>query len=690
LYSSGAFETHLTRVGDGITLAHNTQNLFLNSLIGVFMVSRSFKTWVLMASFISSFSAIAVEAVQDAEEISIEGLNLNQENPLTPYALKRNGKSKKRFKVPYRALVDYYQFAGQGTIEENKNGIELMDLDMDVLTGVEADEVEFYIDMKRKKAYPLRLINPHSISELFVLKPEVYTKLADAEDFLSAKLKIYGQTEFSSKRLRYDRNFVHLEDWRSLNHPPVQDLGQDLTIWDKSYSPIDYTQHDSVFYKESFQKKIDQLSDSELTFGNKLELLANGESFARKMVEVKHAKKSVLMAVMSFFCDSSSRELEEILINKVKEGVDVKLMVEKVWTKLAMKKCMNRMIDGGVDVVYASDFRETNLKDNLFHNKFMIIDSEKVIMGGSNIVESDNISTGFNHMNRDNDVYIEGPIASDATLQFVELWKRYKSIKNEINQRKNPAIKDISVYERLARSNKAAELEKHQRGAENYAEVLNNPESRNNGVCRFIIQGPQGDDALLSKVFIEHMNVAENRLNMTTGSIYFDLPEHDEKERARDTWNKRFFRSVFAATERGVKLDIIGNGIDGGYGEVSNMINRLKMRSRFKFKPIHKTIMSIMTSWLDKGAAKKNQPYLEYIQKQPNARAWANFQYMHSKLIQIDRTVNMVSSYNLEEWSADKSHEMAVICMDKKLSGEMDQSFLRDFVNSVPAAITKK
>jgi phosphatidylserine/phosphatidylglycerophosphate/cardiolipin synthase-like enzyme len=73
----------------------------------------------------------------------------------------------------------------------------------------------------------------------------------------------------------------------------------------------------------------------------------------------------------------------------------------------------------------------------------------------------------------------------------------------------------------------------------------------------------------------------------------------------------------------------------------------------------------------------------------PNARAWQNFQYMHSKLMQIDRTVNLVSSYNLEEWSADKSHEMSVICMDEKLSRQMDESFLRDFANSVPVALTK-
>lgn len=659
------------------------------------MYTRALKTWILAATLVVAPSVFANSVgEQDSEEISIdelrlEGLNLNGENPLTPYAMKRNGKVKKRFKVPYRALVDYYKFAGQGTIEENKDGVELLDLDMDVLTGVEADQVEFYIDMKRKKAYPLRLINPHSISELFTLRPDNYIRLSGAQDFLTAKRKIYENTEFSGRKLRYDRSLIHLEDWRSLNHPPVKELGTDLTLWDQSYTPIDYSEHESVFYQEDFQKKIDEISHTELSFGNKLELLHNGESYRRKIVEIKQAKKSVLMAVMSFFCDPSSRDLENLLVQKVKEGVDVKLMVEKVWTRIAMKKCMNRMIDGGVDVVYASDFAESKLKDNLFHNKFMVIDGQKVIMGGSNIVESDNISTGFNHMNRDNDVYIEGPVASDATLEFVELWKRFEGIKNEINQKKNPSIKDIRVYEREALKQKALELSRRQRGVENYAEVLKDPEARNQGVCRFVIQGPQGDDALLTKVFMEHIERAESRLNMTTGSIYFDLPEHKEKERARDTWNKRLFRSVFSATSRGVKLDIIGNGIDGGYGEVSNMINRIRMRKRFDFKPLHKTLMTIMTSWLDKGAAKKNQPYLEHIQRMPNARAWQNFQYMHSKLMQIDRTVNLVSSYNLEEWSADKSHEMSVICMDEKLSRQMDESFLRDFANSVPVALTK-
>lgn len=653
------------------------------------MLSNSMKSWLLLATLVGSFSAYA-EVLEEDIELNSQGLNLNDTNPITPYALKKNGKARKHFKVPYSVLVEYYKFAGQGTIVENTVDSPLFDLDMDVISNINKDDVEFYFDMKRKKAYPLKLINPHSVSQLFVLKPEAYIELADAPDFLTAKRKVYAAQGFGAKSLRYDRDFVHLEDWRSLNHPPVQNMGSDLTIWDKEYTPIDYGTKESVFYTESFHNKVDEISGSGLTFGNKVQLLANGDSYKRKVSEIKAAKKSVLMAVMSFFCDKSSRELEDVLINKVAEGVDVKLMVEKVWTKVAMKKCMKRMVNGGVDVVYANDLLKKGEESALFHNKFMIIDNTKVIMGGSNIVESDNISTGFNHMNRDNDVYAEGPIATEVMMNYIMLWKKYMGETNDMNQDKRPSVKDISVYEKIAIDQKAQEKIAGQRGAELYGSILANPETRNNGVCRMMSQNPDTDKHKLTKVFMEHINNAQERMNLTTGSIYFDLPSHKEKERARETYNKQLFKSIFAATDRGVKLDIIGNGIDGGYGEMSNMINRIKMKARFDFKPIHKTIYSILTGWLDKGAAKKNQPYLEYIQKLPNARAWANFQYMHSKMIQIDRVVSMVSSYNLEEWSGDKSHESAIICMDESLSRQMDESFLRDFTNSVPAAITSK
>jgi len=338
------------------------------------------------------------------------------------------------------------------------------------------------------------------------------------------------------------------------------------------------------------------------------------------------------------------------------------------------------MIDGGVDVVLANDLLKKDEEQALFHNKFMIIDNKIVIMGGSNIMSSDNISTGTNHMNRDNDVFIEGPIATDATLSFATLWKKYAKGKNH-------SIDEISS---LANNQKNLERDMGLRGPSLYAEKLNSKVERSHGVCRFMNQSPDSDKNKLSKVFIAHIDNAKERMAMTNGNaFYFDLPEHKDKERARDTWNKKLYRSLFASVERGVKLDIIGNGIDGGYGEASNTLKRIYLRNRFRVNPLPRAISSFLADFMDKAAAKNNQPYLEELAKKDNIRAWTHFQYMHSKKMQFDRIVTVVSSYNLDEWSADKSHESAVICMDDRLNREMERSILQDIVNSQPAAITK-
>ncbi len=619
-------------------------------------------------------------------ELISESITQDANNPLAPYAIKANGKVKNKFKVPYSAMVKYFELVGHGSIIESKNPVPLLNLEMKPITDETIDQVKFYANLKKGKLFPLRLLSPDTVSSLFTLDPKAYIKNAEADDFLTAKRNVYSSANFNFKKLAYTRDFLHLEDWRGLNHPPVKDLGDDLTVWDKDYTPIDYEKRESNFYKEEFQHHLDEVTSTELTFGNKIHLLANGNSYQNKLAEIRKAKKSVLMAVMSFFCDSSSRELEDLLIQKVKEGVDVKLMVEKVWTELAMKKCMRRMKDGGVDVALANDLLKKGEASALFHNKYMIIDNSTVIMGGSNIVESDNVSTGYNHMNRDNDVLVTGPIATEAMLAYIPLWKKYRGEKNEFNQDGTLSSRDISNYETLALAQKAEELKAKQRGSDNYASILNDPKARNQGVCRFVSQSPDTDKHKLTKAFMEYINNAQERMNMTTGSIMFELPDDSDKEKSKETYNKELFKSIFAATDRGVKLDLIGNGIDGGYGEISNSLNRLKTKIRFSFEPIHRLFYSIMANLMNKSAAKKNQPYLEYIQNKPNARAWTNFEYMHAKLMQIDRVASMISSYNLESWSGDKSHETGIICLDESLSHEMDRSFLRDFANSLPAA----
>lgn len=654
------------------------------------MVVHKMNSFLILSLLLASYGAQAQLVKEDDLEDSIElfdALGLTEANPLTVFAQKKNGKLKKNFKVPFSSLIEYYDYASHGYIKPNPKSQPLMTLDMDIMSARAKEDIEFQIRLGKRKAYPTEVINPHSISLLFVLDPLIYNSVAGAEDFITAKQKMYKVKTFNAKKVKYDYSLVHLEDWRSLNHPPVMDVGEDLTIWDKDLTPIDYAQAESPFYQEDFQKNIDAVSNTELSFGNKLELLENGDSYKRKILEVRQAKSSVLMAVMSFFCDQSSKQLEDALVERAQSGLDVKLIVEKIWTKLSANKCFNRMKNAGVDVRMANDLLKKGEEMALFHDKFMVIDDRMVIMGGANIMDSDNISTGANHMNRDNDVIAVGPVASDAMLTYVELWRKF----TPKNQKPHPdsRVKDISFYEQKALDLKKQDTEDRVRGQGVYAEKLKDKSQRSQGACRFMNQSPGTDKNRLSKVFIEFFSRAQSRLSMTNGNtFYFDLPEHSEKERARDTWNKKFYRSIFSSVERGVQLDIIGNGIDGGYGEASNMFKKMYLKNRFRANPIPRTIASFLADFMDKIAAKTNQPFLENLAKRKNVRAWTHFQYMHSKKMQVDRLVTIVSSYNLDEWSADKSHETAMICMDDTLNSQMERSFLKDVINSEPVAIT--
>lgn len=208
-----------------------------------------------------------------------------------------------------------------------------------------------------------------------------------------------------------------------------------------------------------------------------------------------------------------------------------------------------------------------------------------------------------------------------------------------------------------------------------------------NGACRFVIQAPDTDKHRLTKTFKAYIDAAKQDLYLTTGSIMFRHPNHSKREKKRDTWNKKLFDSVFAAANRGVSVDLIANGIDGGYGELSSKLRGVAQRKRAKGKYGQEKFWEWLAHSADKSAAKGNYPYLYEIQKRKNMNAWAIFQYMHSKLIYMDRTTIMIGSYNLEEWSADKSHEVAVLCQDKTLNKQVDYGFVSDMVNSVPVTM---
>ncbi len=579
------------------------------------------------------------------------------------------------FDTDYNSLIQYYQSIDLNYIK--KGEVSFFDLDLKPI-DIDINSVEFLVNSRDSIILLNKAVSPESAQNLFILDEQEYISTYGGSDFLTAKTNSYKELKFSLSKLKYSKKYFQFFDWKSLNHPPLKTMQNPLNFYDKSRVAIDYDTINSLYFNPDFHTLLDKNTGSNLTFGNHLELLRNGYSYQKKIELIKKAKSSILISVMSYTNDESSTKMTEELIKKSKEGVIVYLLVEKIWTKLMMKKAMRRFKNSGVVLIYANDLM--NFEDHktaLFHNKIWIFDSKTAIIGGQNINDSDNISSGFNHQSHDTDLLVEGPVVSDISNSMIGLLNNY-NYKNKSNQQQ---IKFIEGYQQQIQYRLKSEKEDKLRGQEYYKEVLSNKDSRLRGVCRFIIQGPKTDRFAVSKAYLFYLKHAQNSIDLTTGKISVDIDNKVEISNF-EGWSKQIWNQLFKSASEGVRINLIHNGIDGGNGELTNYLRRkvLKEYDNIFFKEN----IPPLAERLDLFAAKKNYPILSYINDKDNIDVWLYFQYMHSKTFMIDRFVVSIGSYNLDNWSSDKSQESTLICQDKYLAKEFEYYYILDMVNSTP------
>lgn len=588
------------------------------------------------------------------------------------------------FEVDYNRIKEYYAGLDQNyIIPADPETISFKDPNQ-VELNLSLEELKFMVNEGDSAIIVNKSLCPESVQDLFYLNEEAYIKYYKAGDFLSAKKNSYQQTGFSVKKQKYFKDYYQFWDWKSLNHPPIKELSKPLAFYDTSRVEIDYDTINSPFFSDQFQKYIDRATGTHLTFGNKLRLLENGESYEKKIELIRNAKSSIFAAVMSYYKDSSSLRMSEELIRKAASGVHVVLLVEKVWTKIMMKKGLRDFPKNNITVLYADDLMKYDERERaLFHNKFWVFDDDIAILGGQNILDSENISTGFNHQSRDTDLLVQGPAVTDISSSFFSLLDRFDYKKKCSADQ----ITYLEAYKKSIEKRLGQEVKEGVRGQQNYAEKLNNVNTRMKGVCRYIIQGPQTDKNLISKVYLHYLKQVEHTVDMNTGKINFDLNNQMNRTYSQG-WHEEVWEQIFKLAENGRKINLISNGKDGGYGELSNHMKRKALlENDNKF---YRSAFPTFAERLDKKAAKRNFPYLEYLQGLENFDVWFYFQYMHSKTIFLDRIVVSVSSYNLDSWSADKSHESALICLDKELAKQYEYNYVRDLCNSTPVPKKQK
>ncbi|MBE7552189.1 MAG: cardiolipin synthase [Anaerolineales bacterium] len=159
---------------------------------------------------------------------------------------------------------------------------------------------------------------------------------------------------------------------------------------------------------------------------NSLEILQNGcEKFPRLIEDMRGARHSIHLEYYEWGSDSMMEEINHLLLQKVKEGVEVRLMYDPVGSIFRLKgRDIRKMNAGGVKMVPYSPLYYIHTISYRNHRKIAVIDGCIGYTGGMNMAEmylkgpSEGNFTGW----RDTHVRFTGQAVWGLQASFIIQW----------------------------------------------------------------------------------------------------------------------------------------------------------------------------------------------------------------------------------------------------------------------------
>lgn len=154
--------------------------------------------------------------------------------------------------------------------------------------------------------------------------------------------------------------------------------------------------------------------------------LSPGEvAFPKMLEEIKKAKKTIFMEFFIIKEGIMWENIYEVLVEKVKEGVDVKIIYDDFGCINKLKSNFKRKLEkNGIKVALFNPLKpilsmKINYRD---HRKMLIIDGNVAFTGGMNISdEYINVNSPFGYW-KDSMIMIKGEGVFNLTYMFLEMW----------------------------------------------------------------------------------------------------------------------------------------------------------------------------------------------------------------------------------------------------------------------------
>ena len=159
-----------------------------------------------------------------------------------------------------------------------------------------------------------------------------------------------------------------------------------------------------------------------LYVGNKMEVISSGAHKKELLMEdIRNARHSVHLEYFRFGNDASGREVRDLLIEKARQGVEVRFLLNSFVARRIPRKFWKPMEEAGIEVV-----RYTSISQGLplfimrlncqQHRKIVVIDGRIAYTGGMNV--SDN----YFNVWHDTHLRIEGPAVARLQASFLDTW----------------------------------------------------------------------------------------------------------------------------------------------------------------------------------------------------------------------------------------------------------------------------
>ncbi|MEB3204124.1 MAG: phosphatidylserine/phosphatidylglycerophosphate/cardiolipin synthase family protein [Candidatus Sericytochromatia bacterium] len=153
------------------------------------------------------------------------------------------------------------------------------------------------------------------------------------------------------------------------------------------------------------------------TEGNRLGLHLDAQGFRKILSVIDGAKDRLSLEMFIFKNDATGRAVADRLIEKARQGVEVRVLVDMLGT-LGSGDVLDRMRRGGVQVERYYPGLLPLAGVNLTHRKIVVADGRVGLTGGMNIADE------YAHTWHDLMVSVEGPAVADLEQTFRKAWTK--------------------------------------------------------------------------------------------------------------------------------------------------------------------------------------------------------------------------------------------------------------------------